>query len=328
MKAAITGVAGFLPEQILTNQDLEKMVDTTDEWITTRTGIKTRHIVGDSGMHPSDMAVKAIERLLEKTGTSKDEIELVICATVTPDYRMPDTANTIADKAELNNAYGFDLNAACSGFIYAITTASKFIETGTHKKIIVIGADEMSSIVDYQDRATCIIFGDAAAAVLIEPDETYGLQDSILRSDGMGRKHLRIPAGGSKIPITEETLKERSQYVYQEGRVVFKHAVTGMSTAINDLLERNNLTINDVKWLVPHQANKRIIDTVGKMVNIDEDRVMVTIQKYGNTTTASIPLCLRDYESQLKKGDKIVLTAFGGGFTWGATLITWAYDGE
>lgn len=328
IKAAITGVGGYLPEQVLTNQDLEQMVDTNDEWIVTRTGIKERRIVGDSGMHTSDLGVKAIENLLEKTGTDKDDIELLICATVTPDYRMPDTANTIADKLGMKKCYGFDINAACSGFLYALTTASKFIESGTHKKVIVVGAEEMSSIVDYQDRATCIIFGDGAAAVLLEPNEDYGVEDSLLRSDGDGRHHLVIKSGGSAHPITEESLKERSQYVYQEGRVVFKHAVKGMSTTIEEVLERNHLNKSDIQWLAPHQANKRIIDTIASMIDFPEEKVMINIHKYGNTTSATIPLCLLEYESQLKKGDKLLFTAFGGGFTWGTMYVTWAYDGE
>lgn len=322
-KAAITGVGGYVPEQILSNKDLEKMVDTNDEWITSRTGIKERRIVGDSGMITSDMAAAAVNDLLQKTGTNPDDIELVICATVSPDTRMPDTANTIALKAGIKNAFGFDINAACSGFLYALHTASKFIETGTYKKIIVVGVDQMSSIIDYEDRTTCVIFGDGAGAVLLEPSEEHGIIDAVMKSDGIGREYLVIPAGGSAMPITEEVLRERKQYVQQEGRAVFKNAIQGMTSTITEVLKRNNLSKEDIAWLVPHQANKRIIDTVASQLNFPMDKVMVIIEKYGNTTAATLPLCLYDYEDKLKPGDKIILTAFGGGFTWGSLLLEW-----
>lgn len=325
MKAAIKGVFGYLPEGVLTNQDLEKMVDTSDEWITTRTGIKNRHIIRQDDFSTSDMGAEAVKGLLKKTDTRPEDIELLICATVTPDQKLPDTANIIRDKVGIANGFGFDLNAACSGFLYALTTAAKFIESGFVKRIIVVGSDHMSTIVDYTDRKTCVIFGDGAAAVLLEADAQYGLEDAILRSDGIGREHLKLIGGGARVPLTAENINDKLQYVKQDGRTVFKHAVRGMSGTVSDVLKNNNLDISEIDWLVPHQANKRIIDTVGEYLKIPEEKVMVNIHKYGNTTAATIPLCLRDYESQLKKGDKLMLTAFGGGFTWGAIYLTWAY---
>lgn len=323
--AAITGVQGFVPKDILSNTDLEKIVDTTDEWIMTRTGIRERRVL--KGMAASDMGVEIVKGLLEKTNTTPDEIEMLICATITGDMTFPDTANTILDKVGAKNAFGYDLNAACSGFLFALQTAAKFVETGTYKKVIVIGMDVMSSIIDYTDRTTCVIFGDGGGGVLLEPDtEGNGIQDAILRADGMGRQYLHMKAGGSLRPPTAETVARREHYVYQEGKHVFRHAVNGMSSTINELLARNDMTIDDVTWLVPHQANMRIIGAVGDAVNIPAERVMVNIQKYGNTTAGTLPLCLHDYESQLRKGDNIFLTAFGGGFTWGTLYLKWAYD--
>lgn len=325
--AAITGVAGYVPEGILTNADLEKMVDTTDEWITTRTGIKERRILREAGKATSDMGVAVLQQLLEKTGTSPEEIELLICATITPDTTFPDTANTILDKAGAKNAFGFDINAACSGFLYALTTAAKFVETGTYKKVVVIGTDKMSSIVDYTDRTTCIIFGDGAGGVLLEPAEDgTGVLDSVLKADGAGREFLHKKAGGSLKPATMETVTNREHFVFQDGKPVFKAAVTGMVSTVREVLERNNLAIGDIDWLVPHQANMRIISSVGDMLEVPTEKVMVNIQKYGNTTAATLPLCLWEYENKLKKGDILVLTAFGGGFTWGSTLIRWHYS--
>jgi len=328
LKAAITGVAKYVPETLLTNADLEKIVDTSDEWITSRTGIKQRHILKEEGKATSDMGLRMVEKLLAKTGTSPDEIEMLICATVTPDMTFPDTANTICAKAGIKNAFAYDINAACSGFLYALTTGAKFVETGAHKKVIVIGVDMMSSIIDYTDRTTCVIFGDGGGAVLLEPNEEHGLEDSVFRGDGNGRKYLHMKAGGSLKPATAETVLAKDHFVFQDGRPVFKAAVTGMTKTVKQLLERNNMTHDDVTWLVPHQANMRIINSVADMMDFPKERVMVNIQKYGNTTAGTLPLCLADYESQLRKGDKIVLTAFGGGFTWGSTLLTWAYDGQ
>jgi 3-oxoacyl-[acyl-carrier-protein] synthase III len=326
MTAAITGVHGYVPDYILTNAELEKLVDTNDEWITSRTGIKERRILKEPGKATSDLGVEAVKGLLAKTNTDPMDIELLICATVTGDMVFPDTANTISDKIGAKNAFGYDINAACSGFLYALVTASKFIETGTYKKVVVVGADMMSSIVDYQDRATCIIFGDGAGAVLLEPSQDgTGVIDSILKSDGSGRQFLHLKAGGSLKPATVETVLAREHYAFQEGKSVFKSAVNGMVTTCQQVLERNNLTIDDIAWLVPHQANMRIISSVGEYVGIPSERVMVNIQKYGNTTAATLPLCLWEYESQLKKGDNILLTAFGGGFTWGSAYLKWAY---
>lgn len=324
--AAITGIGGYVPEDVLTNMDLEKLVDTNDEWITTRTGIKERRILRDPNKATSDMGVEAVRQILQKTNTQPEEIELLICATVTGDMIFPDTANTILDKIGAKKAFGFDINAACSGFLYALTTAAKFIESGMYKKVIVVGADKMSSIVDYQDRSTCIIFGDGAGAVLLEPtEEEVGFVDAVLKADGAGREFLHMKAGGSLKPSTMETVANREHYVYQEGKAVFKAAVIGMVNTVQEVLEKNNLTIDDINWLVPHQANLRIINNVGDMLGIPLERVMINIHKYGNTTAGTIPLCLWEYESKLKKGDNLVLTSFGGGFTWGSVLIKWAY---
>lgn len=329
IRAAITGVGGYVPEYVLTNQELETLVDTTDEWITTRTGIKERHILKGENQGTSVMGVKAVEQLLAKTQTNPEEIELLICATVTPDMLFPATANIIADKVGAKNSFSYDLGAACSGFLYALSTASKFIESGTYKKIVVVGADKMSSIIDYQDRATCIIFGDGAGAVLLEASEgEEGVVDSVLRSDGSGEVHLHMKAGGSRKPATMETVQAREHYVYQEGSAVFKFAVTNMADVAAQIMARNQLESEDIAYLVPHQANKRIIDATAKRMGIGEEKVMLNIMNYGNTTAGTIPLCLWDYESRLKKGDNLVLAAFGGGFTWGATYVKWAYDSQ
>jgi 3-oxoacyl-[acyl-carrier-protein] synthase-3 len=323
--AAITGVQGYVPEKVMTNFDLEKIIDTTDEWITSRTGIKQRHILENGAT--SDMGAAAVQQLLEKKGIDPLEIDLVICGTVTPDYPFPSTANVISDKTGMKNAWSFDVNAACSGFLYALTTGSQFIETGKYKKVIVIGADKMSSIIDYEDRATCVIFGDGGGAVLLEPNtEGLGVVDSILHSDGSGRKYLVQPAGGSLNPPTHETVEKRMHFVHQEGQAVFKFAVTNMADVSAAIMEKNNLSSDDVDWLVPHQANLRIIDATANRMGLSKDKVMINIQKYGNTTAGTLPLCLWDWEKQLKKGDNIILSAFGGGFTWGAIYLKWAYN--
>jgi 3-oxoacyl-[acyl-carrier-protein] synthase-3 len=324
--AAITAVGGYVPETKLTNFDLEKMVDTNDEWIKSRTGISERRILKEPGKGSSDMAVPAIEEILRKKGLDPKEIDCIICATVTPDMIFPATANIIADKIGATNAWGYDMGAACSGFLFALSTGAMYIESGRYKKVIVVGVDKMSAIIDYTDRTTCIIFGDGAGAVLLEPStDGSGIQDTIMKSDGSGRHYLHIKAGGSLKPATAETVAAREHFAYQEGQAVFKFAVKGMADVSAELLERNNLTGDDIAWLVPHQANLRIIDATANRMGLAKEKVMINIQKYGNTTAATLPLCLWDWENQLKKGDKIVLAAFGGGFTWGATLLTWAY---
>lgn len=323
--AAITAVQGYLPEEVVTNHDLAKIVDTSDEWILSRTGISERRIMRNGAS--SDMAAAAVSALLEKKGIDPLDIELVICATVTPDYPFPSTANVVCDKVGMKNAWGYDLIAACSGFIYGLQTGAKFIESGTHKKVLVIGVDKMSSILDYQDRTTCVIFGDGAGVVLLEPNEEgNGVQDAILRSDGAGRQYLLQPAGGSANPPSIQTVEERLHFVKQEGKTVFKFAVTNMAEVSAEIMERNNLTSEDVAWLVPHQANLRIIDATAERMGLPKEKVMINIQRYGNTTAGTLPLCLWDWEKQLKKGDKIILSAFGGGFTWGAVYLTWAYN--
>lgn len=322
--AAITGVGGYVPNDILSNADLEKLVDTTDEWITTRTGIKERRILRTPGKATSDMGVEVVRQILSKTNTTPEEIDMLICATVTPDTAFPDTANTILDKVGAKSAFGYDINAACSGFLFALTTGAKFIESGMYKKVIIIGADKMSSIVDYTDRTTCIIFGDGAGGVMLEPStDGNGVIDSVLRSDGSGREFLHMKAGGSLKPATAETVAKREHFVYQDGKPVFKAAVNGMVNTVNQVLERNNMTVDDITWLVPHQANMRIINSVGDMLDIPKEKTMVNIHKYGNTTAGTLPLCLWEYEPLLKKGDNLMLTAFGGGFTWGSTLVKW-----
>lgn len=323
--AAITGVQGYVPEDVLSNEDLSKIVDTSDEWITTRTGIKERRILKNGAS--SDMGAKAVAALLEKTQTNPLDIELVVVATVTPDHPFPSTANILCDKAGMTNAWSFDVNAACSGFIFALSTASQFIETGRHKKVIVVGVDKMTSIVDYEDRTTCVIFGDGAGAVLLEPSQDgLGIQDFLLHSDGSGREFLVQPAGGSANPASITTVENRQHFVKQEGKQVFKFAVTNMAEVSAEIMEKNNLSSDDVAWLVPHQANLRIIDATANRMGLSKEKVMINIQKYGNTTAGTLPLCLWDYENQLKKGDNIILSAFGGGFTWGAVYIKWAYN--
>ena len=325
INAAITGVQGYLPPKVVTNHDLAKIVDTSDEWITSRTGIKERRLMENGAT--SDMAAEAVKGLLKKTNTKPEDVEVVIVGTVTPDYPFPSTANVLCDKAGLSNAWSFDVNAACSGFIYALATGTQFIESGRYKKIIVVGADKMSSIIDYEDRTTCIIFGDGCGAVMLEPtEEENGVKDFILHSDGSGREYLLQPGGGSANPPSKETVEKRMHYVKQEGKQVFKFAVTNMADVSAAIMEKNNLKSEDVDWLVPHQANLRIIDATANRMGLSKEKVMINIQKYGNTTAGTLPLCLWDYEKKLKKGDNIVLSAFGGGFTWGAVYLKWAYN--
>jgi 3-oxoacyl-[acyl-carrier-protein] synthase-3 len=329
IQAAITAVGGYVPNDKLTNADLARIVDTNDEWITSRTGIKERRILKGEGMGTSDMAVKAVQEILDKKGLNPLDIELLICATTTPDFTFPATANVITDKLGLKNAWGYDVSAACSGFLYALTIASQFIETGKHKKIIVVGGDKMSSILNFEDRATCIIFGDGCGAVLLEPStDGLGIVDSILRSDGSGRTYLHQKAGGSVKPATIETVMNKEHFVYQEGQTVFKFAVKNMADVAYDIMQRNALTADNVTWLVPHQANKRIIDATRERMGLAEEKVMVNIQRFGNTTNGTLPLCLWEWQNKLKKGDNIILAAFGGGFTWGSMYIKWAYDTE
>lgn len=324
IQAAITGVQGWVPEYRLTNAILETMVDTNDAWITSRTGIKERRILKEEGAGTSHIGEQAVNGLLAKTNTKAEEIDFIICATTTPDMQFPATANIIADKCGLVNAFGYDLNAACSGFLYALTTASKFIESGVYKKVIVVGADKMSSIIDYENRQTCVIFGDGGGAVLLEPTlDGTGVIDAILKSDGSGREFLHLKAGGSVRPASHETVDAREHFVFQDGGPVFKAAVSNMADVVGKIMERNGLTNENLDWLVPHQANKRIIDAVGRFAKVPSEKVMLNIHKYGNTTNGTIPLCLWEYESQLKKGDNLILTAFGGGFTWGAVYVKW-----
>lgn len=326
-RAVITGVHGWVPDYILTNRELETMVDTNDEWIVTRTGIKERRILKGENKGTSIIGINAVKGLLEKTNTNPEDIELIICATVTPDMPFPATANIIADGVGATKSYSFDISAACSGFLYALTMGSQFIETGMHKKVIVVGADKMSAIIDYQDRATCIIFGDGGGAVLLEPtEEEVGVMDSLLLSDGSGAPYLHMKAGGSRKPATAETVAAREHFAYQEGSTVFKFAVTNMAEVSAQIMDRNQLVADDIAWLVPHQANKRIIDATANRMGIGPEKVMLNIERYGNTTAGTLPLCLWDYESQLKKGDNIILAAFGGGFTWGSIYLKWGYD--
>jgi len=327
--AAITAVGAYVPDYVLNNAELEKMVDTTNEWIQSRTGINERHILKGEGLGTSDMGAEAVKLLLKKRGIDPLEIDLVICATTTPDMQFPATANIISDKVGMKNAFSYDLNAACSGFIYALTTGSQYIESGRCKKVIVVGGDKMSSIIDYTDRATCIIFGDGAGAVLLEPDtDGYGIIDTILRSDGSGRVHLHQKAGGSVKPASIETVMNKEHYVYQEGQQVFKFAVKNMADVSAEIMERNGLTGDMVAWLVPHQANKRIISATADRMGLPEDKVMINIDRYGNTTNGTLPICLWEWEPKLRKGDNIILAAFGGGFTWGSVYLKWAYDGS
>jgi len=326
--AAITGIQGYVPDYILDNKELEELVDTNDEWIVTRTGIKERRILkGKKGS--SDLGAEAIKGLLDKTNTSAEEIDLIICATVTPDMLFPSTACLIADKIGAGNICAFDISAACSGFLYALTTASKFIESGSYKKVIVVGCDKMSSIVDYTDRTTCVLFGDGAGAVLLEPNtDGLGIMDYILKSDGSGGEFLKMKAGGSLHPASHETVDAREHFVYQDGQPVFKKAVKSMADVSEEIMKKNNLSSDDIAWLVPHQANKRIIDATSRRMGVGDEKVMLNIERYGNTTAGTIPLCLWDWEDQLKKGDNLVLAAFGGGFTWGSIYLKWAYDSK
>ncbi len=327
IRAAITGVNAFLPEYRLTNEEISTMVDTTDEWIMQRIGIKERRILKEKGKATSDMGAEAVKGLLQKTGTSADEVDLLICATITPDMPFPATANIIAHKAGIHNAWSFDLNAACSGFIFALATAAQFIESGRYRKVIVSGSDKMSAITNYSDRTTCPLFGDAGTAVLLEPTiEEVGVFDYIHRVDGLGRHHLHMKAGGSLLPASKETVENKEHYVYQEGQTVFKYAVTGMADVAAEIMQRHNLASEDIAWLVPHQANMRIIEATARRMGLDKEKVMINIEKYGNTTAATIPLCLWDFEKQLKKGDNVILAAFGAGFTWGSVYLKWAYN--
>ena len=329
LRATITGIGAYVPDYILTNDELSKMVDTSDEWIMTRIGIKERRIIKEKGEGSSFVGSKAVKQLLEKTGTSPDEIDLLVCATVTPDHQFPATANIISDKVGIKNAHSFDINAGCSGFLYALDTASKFVEVGTHKKVIVVGAEKMSSITDYQDRTTCPIFGDGAGAILLEPTtEDIGIVDSILQSDGVGRIHLHQKAGGSVKPASHETIDAREHFIYQEGQPVFKWAVSKMADVSVEMMKRHGIAPDDLNWLVPHQANMRIIEATAKRMGIKREQVMINIQRYGNTTAATLPLCLWEWEDQLKKGDNLILATFGAGFTWGSIYVKWGYDGK
>lgn len=329
INAVISGIAGYVPDYILDNKELENLVETTDEWIISRTGIKERRILKGEDQGTSVIGTQAVKKLLDKTGTSAEDIDLIICATTTPDMAFPATANIISNNVGAKNAFGYDIQAACSGFLFALTTGSQFIETGKYKKVIVVGADKMSSIIDYSDRSTCIIFGDGGGAVLLEPTtEDLGIKDSILHSDGSGEPYLHLKAGGSRRPASMETVSNKEHYVHQEGSTVFKFAVSNMADVAGKIMEKNNLKAEDVAYLVPHQANKRIIDATANKMGVSEDKVMLNIHRYGNTTSGTIPLCLWDYESKLKKGDNLILAAFGGGFTWGSIYLKWGYDSK
>ncbi len=329
VQAAITGVGAYLPDYLLTNEELSTMVDTSDEWIMSRIGIKTRHILKGEHLGTSYMGARAIRNLLDKTGVNPMDIDLVICATITPDMFFPSTGNLIADQAGCKNAFAYDVSAACSGFLFALTTGAQFIQTGFCKKAIVVGADKMSSIVDYKDRNTCPIFGDGAAAVLLEPDKQgYGVVDSILHSDGSGEMHLYMKAGGSRYPASEETVRNNWHTITQDGQAVFKAAVSNMADVSVEMMERHRLRAEDIRYLVPHQANLRIIDATARRMGIGREKCMININRYGNTTAATIPLCLYDYENALRKGDNLILASFGGGYTWGSVFVKWAYDGD
>lgn len=329
INAVVTGVGGYVPDYILTNDEISKMVDTTDEWIMGRIGIKERHILREEGLGTSYMARKAVKQLMQRTQSHPDDIDLVIVATTTPDYRLPSTASILCDKLELKNAFAFDVQAVCSGFLYALETGANFIRSGIYKKVIIVGADKMSSIVDYTDRATCPIFADGAAAFMLEPTtENLGIIDSVLRTDGKGLPFLHIKAGGSVCASSYYTLDSHMHYIYQEGRTVFKYAVANMSDACEAIITRNNLNKDDIDWVIPHQANQRIISAVTQRLNVPEEKVMVNIERYGNTSAGTLPLCIWDYENKLKKGDNLIFTAFGAGFAWGAIYVKWGYDGE
>ena len=329
IKASITAVGGYVPDFVMTNDELAKIVDTNDEWITSRTGIKERRVLKEPGKATSDMAVFAVEELLRKRGISADEIDLLIVGTVTGDLIFPSTANILCDKIGAKNAWGYDLGAACSGFIFALATGSQFIETGRYKKVVVVGADKMSAILDYEDRTTCVIFGDGAGAVLLEPSiDEDGIQDFILKSDGSGRNFLYQAAGGSLMPPTHDTVEKRLHFVHQEGQTVFKNAVVNMAEVSAEIMAKNNLTSDDIAYLLPHQANKRICEATANRMGLSPDKMLMNIERYGNTTAGTIPLLLWDYEKLLKKGDNIILSAFGGGFTWGSVWIKWGYDGS
>jgi 3-oxoacyl-[acyl-carrier-protein] synthase-3 len=329
IRAAITGVQGYVPDYVLTNGELARMVDTSDAWITERTGIKERRILKGEGLGTSHMAAEAVRRLFAQTDTRPEDVDLLICATTTPDFVFPSTANLICDMVGIRNIGSFDVQAACSGFVYAVAIASQFIASGQCRKIVVVGADKMSAVMDYTDRATCVLFGDGAGAVLIEPSPNgHGILDTLIRSDGAGMPHLHQKAGGSRMPPTAETVSKRMHYVYQEGAAVYKFAIAKMAEVATELMARNNLKVDMIDWLVPHQANRRIIESTAERMHLPMDRVMVTIQKFGNTTAATIPLCLWDYEERLKPGDRLILAAFGGGFTWGGAYVTWAYNGQ
>jgi 3-oxoacyl-[acyl-carrier-protein] synthase III len=329
IRAAITGVGAYVPEYILTNEELSRMVDTTDEWIMTRIGIRERHIIKEAGEGASFVGAKAVQQLLEKTGTLPEDVDLLICATVTPDHQFPATAQIISDKCGIRNAFSFDLNAGCSGFLYALETATRFVESGQYLKVVVVGAEKMSSIVDYTDRATCCIFGDGAGAVMLEPTlEDVGLIDSILQSDGVGKVHLHQKAGGSVKPASHESVDAREHFIYQEGQAVFKWAVSKMADCSVDIMKRNNISIDDLAYLVPHQANMRIIEATAHRMGLPKEKVMINIERYGNTTSATLPLCLWEWEHKLHKGDNIILASFGAGFTWGAIYLKWAYDSK
>ncbi|MGA2405189.1 MAG: beta-ketoacyl-ACP synthase III [Bacteroidales bacterium] len=329
IRAAISGINAWAPEYKLTNQELSKMVDTSDEWIMQRVGIKERRILKGMGLGSSDLGEQAVRGLLLKTNTSPEDVDLLICSTATPDMLFPATANIISDKCGIKNAFSFDINAACSGFLFALQTGAAYVETGRYKKVIIVGADKMSSITDYTDRTTCPLFGDAAGAVMLEPtNEEFGIMDYIFHTDGSGRKYLHLKAGGSVKPASHETVDAKEHFIYQEGQSVFKFAVVNMANVAVEIMERNNLKSDDIAWLVPHQANLRIIDAAGRRMGLAPEKVMINIQNYGNTTTATIPLCIWEYEKKLKKGDILILAAFGGGFTWGSIYLKWAYDPE
>ena len=327
LRAAITGINAWVPEYRLTNQELSKIVDTSDEWIMQRVGIKERRILKGEGLGSSDLGEQAVRGLLLKTNTAPEDIDLLICATATPDMLFPATANIISDKCSIKNAFSFDINAACSGFLFALQTGAAYVETGRYKKVIVVGADKMSSITDYTDRTTCPLFGDASGAVLLEPTtEELGIMDYVFHTDGSGRKYLHMKAGGSVRPASHETVDAKEHFIYQEGQSVFKFAVVNMANVAEEIMERNNLKSEDINWLVPHQANLRIIEATGRRMGLSSEKVMINIENYGNTTTATIPLCIWEYEKKLKKGDVLILAAFGGGFTWGSIYLKWAYD--